>query len=171
MENWVGASHGFDEYMADLTSPLWTPRLLPHEFGLPANERARECFHFRVLHALCPELSQVPFAGSNPPWPTFGRTQDLRGRRARLVAAQAHRELNRRYRRLFGRATESSRQEVLAEAATLAREHAPDRSDEVWHVLDRRRTLSLLARDPAGLDARSRRIAWRLATVFLACIE
>ena len=171
MENWVGPSHGFDEYMADLTSPLWTPRLLPHEFGLTANERARELFHFHVLNALCPELARVPFVASNPPWPTFGRTQEVRGRRARRFAAQAHQELNRRYQRLLGRAADGSRPEALAEAAKLAREHAPDRSDEVWHVLDRRRGLSLLARDPAGLDARSRRTAWRLATVFLACMS
>jgi hypothetical protein len=171
MENWVGASHGFDEYMADLTSPLWTPRLLPHEFGLPANERARELFHFQVLNTLCPELARVPFAASNPPWPTFGRTQDVRGRRARRFVAQAHRELNRRYQRLLGRAPDGNRPEVLSETAKLARERAPDRSDEIWQVLDRRRGLSLLARDPTGLDARSRRTAWRLATVFLACIE
>ena len=93
MNNWIGGSHGFDEYLTDVTSPLWTPRLLPHEFGLPAPERLRELFHFHVLNELSPELARVPFAGSNPSWPTFGQTRPVRGRKVGLLGARASREL------------------------------------------------------------------------------
>ena len=171
MSNWVGASHGFDEYMTDLTSPLWTPRLLPHEFGLPATDRSRELFHFHVLTALSPELAGLPFGGSTPSWPTFGHARPTRGRRVRRVASKVRQEMRRRYEHQLGRSAEDAGLVALAEAATLARQCAPDRSHEIWLVLDRKRTLGLLARAPAGLDSRSRASLWRLATVFLVCLD
>lgn len=171
MNNWVGGSHGFDEYMTDLTSSLWTPRLLPYEFGLPASERSRELFHFHVLNELRPELAQLSFAGSNPSWPTFGRTRPARARRARLLATRARRELRRRYENRFRRAMEETRVAGLTEAAALARERVPESSHEIWQVLDRKQCLALLARRQTGLDVRSQRIVWRLATAFLVCVE
>jgi hypothetical protein len=171
MNNWVGGSHSFDEYMTDLTSPLWTPRLLSYEFGLPATERSRELFHFHVLNALSPELACVPFAGSTPSWPTFGRTRIERGRRVRLLAARARREVRRRYEYRLDRGTDENRLAGLAEAAALARQRLPEGSNGVWRVLDRKRVIELLARDPIGLDVRSQRAIWRLATVFLVCLD
>jgi hypothetical protein len=174
MSNWVGGSHGFDEYMADLTSPLWTRRLLPHEFGLPASDRSRELFHFHVLEALNPELARVPFAGSNPSWPSFGGAQRMRGqrvRRVRRIAGQAGREMRRRYEYLVNRPRVTVPSRGLPEAAALAREAAPESSHAVWQVIDRKRALSILARDPMALDRRSQSTVWRLATAFLVCLD
>jgi hypothetical protein len=171
MSNWVGASHGFDEYMTDLTSPLWTPRLLPHEFGLPGTDRSQELFHFHVLTALRPALASLPFGGSNPSWPTFGQMPTRRARRARRVASRAGQELQRRYEHLLGRIAEDSRVAALAESSRLALESAPERSHEVWQLLDRRRTLKMLGRDPLSADSRTRALMWRLTTVFLVCLD
>lgn len=167
MSNWVGGSHGFDEYMTDITSPLWTPRLLPHEFGLPATERSRELFHFHVLNTLSPELTRIPFGDSNPSWPTFGQTRPARGQRFRVLAAKARREMRRRYELRVSRPVGNRGVVGLAHAAALARLHAPDASDGVWEVLDRKKTLALLAKSPSTLDARRRSILWRVATAFL----
>jgi hypothetical protein len=171
MSNWVGASHGFDEYMTDVTSPLWTPRLLPHEFGLPATARSQELFHFHVLTALQPTLASLPFGSSNPPWPTFGQVPTRRARRARRVASRGGRELQRRYEYLRGRIAADSRVTALGESSRLALERVPDRPHEVWQLLDRRRTLKMLARDPLSADSRTRALMWRLATVFLVCLD
>jgi hypothetical protein len=170
MSNWVGGSHGFDEYMVDITSPLWSPRLLPHEFGLPPSARSRELFHFHVLGALRPELTRVPFAGSNPPWPTFGGTRTASGRRVRHVRRLATRvgnETRRRYEYRRGRRTDAR----LTEAAAIARQRVPEASHAVWQVIDRKRALAILARDPMALDIRSQRTIWRLATAFLVCLD
>jgi hypothetical protein len=135
--------------MTDITSPLWTPRLLPHEFGLPATERSRELFHFHVLNTLSPELTRIPFGDSNPSWPTFGQTRPARGQRFRVLAAKARREMRRRYELRVSRPVGDRGVVGLAHAAALAREHAPDASDGVWEVLDRKRTLALLAKSPS----------------------
>jgi hypothetical protein len=171
MSNWVGGSHGFDEYMTDLTSPLWTSRLLPHEFGLPATERSRELFHFHILNAINAELARVPFADSNPAWPTFGRTRPVRGRRVRQLAAKARREMRRRYEYRLHPGTDDRGVTGLTEAAALTHERVPEKSHRVWEIIDRRRALALLARAPAGLDARNQQSMWRLATVFLVCLD
>jgi hypothetical protein len=174
MSNWVGGSHGFDEYMADLTSPLWTHRLLQHEFGLPAADRSRELFHFHVLDALRPELTRAPFAGSNPSWPTFGVARKVRGRRihrARRIAGQVGHEMRRRYEYRLNRASLAHPHTGLTEAAVLAREAAPGNGHAVWQVIDRKRALGLLARDPMALDPRSQTTVWRLATAFLLCLD
>ena len=171
MANWVGAANGVDEYMEDLTSPLWTPRLLPHELGPPTIDRSRELFHFKVLNELAPELAEIPFAQLNPPWPTFGQRREVRGRRMRTLGARARRELQRRYENVARRGAAQSRVTGLTEATALARERVPDRSHEIWGLLDRGRTLALLERNPTVLDVRSQRFAWRLATVFLVCVD
>ena len=177
----VGASHGFDEYMADLTSPLWSPRLLPHLYGLPAPDRARELFHFHVLGVLAPGLERLPFVGLPPRWPTNEGSHALaprlpvqpRRRRLRVLTHKASRELQRRYELLRSpRATADAGDELLTEAAALALEHVPSEpGHDVWQMLDRKRTLDLLRRDPSRLDPRSKRIVWRLATVFTVCVD
>jgi hypothetical protein len=179
--SWVGASHGFDEYMADLTSPLWSPRLLPHLYGLPASDRARELFHFHLLSVLAPGLERLPFAGLPPVWPTDQESHTVaprlpvqpRRRRFRVLTYNMSRELRRRYALLRSpRAGAEDRDELLTEAAAIALEHVPvEPGHELWQMLDRRRTLDLLRRDPSSLDARSKRILWRLATVFLVCMD
>jgi hypothetical protein len=171
MSNWVGGGNGFNEYMMDVSVPLWTPRLLPQEFGLPATERARELFHFHVLNALSPELARRPFAGSNPSWPTFGRTRPARGRRVRTFAGRAGREMRRRYEYRVHRAPGGRGVSGLAQAAELTSQRMPERSHSIWQVVDRKRALALLTRAPAALDARSQRAMWRLATVILVCLE
>jgi hypothetical protein len=66
---------------------------------------------------------------------------------------------------------EENRVAGLTEAAALARERVPESSHEIWQVLDRKQCLALLARRQTGLDVRSQRIVWRLATAFLVCVE
>ena len=167
------AANGFDEYMLDLTAPLRTYALLPHELGLPAEERARELFHFHVLQSLAPEFTRLPFSESNPPWPTFGRNRPQRARRLQTAARRAERELLRRGRHLKDRRRAMSPEEdLLAGGVRLALDRAGAYPQhEVWRLVDRRRALSLLRRDPRGLDVRSRRNLWRLATVLLTCVE
>ena len=171
--NWVGASHAFDEYMSDSTAPLWSRRLLPYELGLSAGDRARELFHFYVLDALAPGLTRLPFSGSSPEWPTFGRSRPRRARKPRTAANLVRRELSRRYQYVAHRQPATLGETMLGDAARLAldRALAQPKSDDVWLILDRRRTLRLLSRDPRGLDIRSRRTAWRVATVFLSCLD
>ena len=171
MANWAGASHGFDEYMTDLTSPLWTSRLLPHEFGLTPDERSRELFHYHILKRISADFARAPFAGTNPSWPTFGPSRNTGAQRTRTLTAKAQRELSRRREYFLRRRNVERPAGGLAEATRLARERTPDRSHEVWDVLNHRRSLALLRRDPSALDPRSRRMCWRIATLFLACLE
>ena len=171
--NWAGASHAFDEYMTDLASPLLSRRLLPYELGLPAGDRARELFHFHVLEALSPELTRMRFSGSAPDWPMFGRNTPSRARKLRTATDRVGRELARRYQHMAHRSPAKLGERMLADAARGALDRAlgRPRSDDVWRILDRRRTVRLLGRDPRALDVRSRRNAWRLVTVFLSCID
>ena len=92
-------------------------------------------------------------------------------RRVRRVAGQGGREIRRRYEYLLNRGSLPGAGTGLPEAAALARQAAPERSHAVWQVIDRRRALRLLARDPMGLDRRSQSTVWRLATAFLVCLE
>jgi hypothetical protein len=159
--------------MTDLVAPLWSRRLIPYELALPAEDRARELFHYSVLHALEPELTRLPFSGSTPEWPTFGRARPARARKLRKAASLVQRELSRRYQHLAHRRPPMLGERMLGDAAAGALERAvghPE-TDDIWRVLDRRRTLRLLRRDPRELDVRSRRNAWRVATVFLAGVD
>ena len=173
LANWLGPSLSLDEYMTDLTAPLWSRRLIPYELGLPAGERARELFHYSVLDVLAPELTRLSFAESNPDWPTFGRTRPARARKSRKAASLVQRELSRRYQHLAHRRPAMLGERMLGDAAARALERAlgyPE-TDDIWRVLSRRRTIRLLTRDPRELDVRSRRNAWRVATVFLSGVD
>ena len=173
LANWLGPSLSLDEYMTDLTAPLWSRRLIPYELGLPAGDRARELFHYSVLDVLAPELTRLSFSQSNPDWPTFGRTRPARARKSRKAASLVQRELSRRYQHLAHRRPAMLGERMLGDAAAGALQRALGHpaSDDIWRVLDRRRTLRLLRRDPRALDVRSRRNAWRVATVFLTGVD
>jgi hypothetical protein len=149
MASWAGPTHGCAEYARDVTSPLWSPRLLPYELGAPAAEREREAFHAAVLPLLAPELTQVPYAGGG---------KGGVGHKARRAIEEVRRRV------VPGRPGPDPFDRVLASVRQAVAEH-PDHV--AWHVLDRRRVESLLARDAAGLDEMSRHYVWRIATVFL----
>jgi hypothetical protein len=157
MVNWAAPTQGIFECMGGETVPvLWTTRLLPHQLGQTAAERASERFHVPVLEELRPELLEVPFELMNHP-ATF--------------SAKVRSELVRRYR---------SRRRPSAAAggadprpdpfpATMAqvRELVLEQpGHEAWSVLDRRRVVGLLERDPLSLHSRARHQVYRLASVF-----
>jgi len=153
MGTWAGPTHGCAEWVRDVTSPLWSRRLLPDLLGLPAAERAAEGFHRRVVARLAPALVPLPFDD--------GRRWTEPPPRARLPA------------RLAGRlparpAALVPRDPVFAQ---LVREVAPFVLDQpahpAWAVLDRRRVERLLTGDGARLDFVRRQHVWRLATVFV----
>ncbi|MGZ8648425.1 MAG: hypothetical protein ACXW08_07340, partial [Solirubrobacteraceae bacterium] len=95
LEHWAGPSHSCVEWIKDTTSPTWSPRLLGHELGLPARERALQLFHMRVLEALAPDLVDVPFEGDRP-WPARQSAAQRRAARARTLARMALAEARRR---------------------------------------------------------------------------
>src|SRR5207253_11517762 len=61
MATWAGPSHGCVEFVRDTTSPLWSRKMVRHELGLPARERAREEFHRRVLQELDRRPAETPY--------------------------------------------------------------------------------------------------------------
>lgn len=95
LEQWAGPSHGCVEWVKDTTSPTWSPRLLGHELGLPARERALQLFHLRVLEQLAPELVDLPFEGDRP-WPARRSATQRRADHARALAGKALAEARRR---------------------------------------------------------------------------
>ena len=163
MAMWAGPSHGAIEPVRDTTSPLWSRRLLAHELGLPAGERAQERFALRVLEHLERRLVDVEFADGRP-WP--GRQGRLRRRveRGRALAAKALAEIARRTR--AGRP--GARQDSFARVQPLVRDRVLAQPDHpAWAVLDRPRVERLLAAPSAALDTMSRYYVWRLGQVFL----
>ena len=135
-----GGPHALDEYMTDLASPLLSRRLLPYELGLPAGDRARELFHFHVLEALSPELTRM--RSPDPPGlATFGRNPPERARKLRTATVRVRRELSSISAHgspLAGKA----RGENACRCGTSALERALGQptSDDIWRILDRRRT-------------------------------
>jgi hypothetical protein len=95
MARWAGPSHSCVEWIRDTTSPTWSPRLLPHELGLPARERALHLFHLRATEALAPQIVDVPFEGDRP-WPARQSALTRRTHRARTLARKALAEGRRR---------------------------------------------------------------------------
>lgn len=164
MGTWAGPTHGAVEFVRDTTSPLWSRRMLIHELGLAAGERAREHFHLRVLHELAPELVAVPFADGFT-W-SAGPSPSRHVARARTLAGKALAEVRRRVARPgeahgmhpdpFARV-----QALVGQAAVRRAEHP------AWEILDRSRVDELLTRPPGALDTMSRYYVWRLATVLL----
>jgi hypothetical protein len=176
MGTWAGPTHACVEWVKDTTSPLWSARLVPDLLGLPADERARELFHLRVLERLAPELVDVPFAGGGG-WPGRRSALARRAARARSLARKGRAEALRRAggalaaRRGAPAAAERSagappRDPFASVHAETAAAVAAQPEHPAWAVLDRGRVERLLARDPASLDEMSRYYVWRLAQAF-----
>ncbi|MFL5912001.1 MAG: hypothetical protein ACJ768_15690 [Gaiellaceae bacterium] len=147
MSTWAGPSHGAVEWVRDTTSPLWSRRLLKHELGLPARERAHQEFHRRVLQVLNQRLLDIPYEST-------GRRRTL----LRKVFAELHR-----------RRAAPSQDDPFVRILPEIRDVVLSQPDHpAWPLLDRARTEQLLAADAASLDTMSRYYAWRLATVFAA---
>lgn len=164
MGTWAGPTHGAVEWVRDTTSPLWSRRLLPHQLGLSAGERAREHFHLRVLRRLAPELVAVSFADGFS-W----ASRPSRLARARQLAGKAMAEARRRARVTRPAAGREPPADPFGRVQRLVLDAAAERAQHpAWEVLDRRRVEELLTREPAGLDTMSRYYVWRLATVLLA---
>ncbi|MGI8595205.1 MAG: hypothetical protein ACR2ML_12730 [Solirubrobacteraceae bacterium] len=185
LASWAGPSHGCVEWVKDTTSPIWSRRLLPHELGLPACERALELFHMRVLGELAPELIVVPFEGDRP-WPVHQSSAGRRLARARVLVRKGLAEARRRAPGPPGRQRPGGSGEPPPPGTTADLDAAPMPADPfdqtmaavreaglaepahpAWDVLDRGRIEALLTREPAALDPMSRAYVWRLATVFL----
>jgi hypothetical protein len=143
MTTWAGPSHGAVEWVRDTTSPLWSRRLLKHELGLPARERAHGEFHRRVLQVLNQRLTDIPYESAGH------RRTLLR----KVVAELRRRQAAAPQDDPFTRILPEIRDVVLSQA-----EHPG------WSLLDRGRVEELLASPPS--DTMSRYYAWRLATVF-----
>jgi hypothetical protein len=154
MATWAGPSHCCVEFVRDTTSPLWSRKMLRHELGLPARERARGEFHHQVLEELDRRLAEVPYEAP------------AHAGRARALTRKAVAELRRR--RAARRPAPVARgEDPFARILPEIREVVLSQPDhEAWPLLDRARVEALLASEPATLDTMSRYYAWRLATVF-----
>ena len=158
MVNWAAPVQGVFECMGGETAPaLWTTRLLPHQVGQSAQERAGERFHVPVLQELGPELLEVPFELMNHPstLPAKLRSELLRRSRHRLRRRSA--------------ATDGADEppdpfpDTMAQVRELVLEQP---QHEAWEVLDRKRVARLLGRDPLSVHSRARHQVYRLASVF-----
>jgi hypothetical protein len=166
MGTWAGPSHGCVEFVRDTTSPLWSVRMLPHELGLPAAERAREEFHLRVLERIAPDLVDIPFENDQP-WPSRQSELQRRAGRARVFAGKVRGELKRRASQPSpGPAAEAAGDPFAAVLAGVRTTVLDQPGHPAWALLDRPRVESLLGRGAGSLDAMSRYYVWRLATVF-----
>jgi hypothetical protein len=151
MPNWAGPLHTATEAMRDVTAPLWTATMLPHLLA----HRAGGNFHRALLRELRPSLLSVPFVGA---------TYD-RGVGAALLAF-AHRGRAEIERRLHGLPEQARDADPLPGAVKSVAELAlGDHDHPAWDVVDRKRALRLLRRDPARLDPRSREQVWRMAAL------
>jgi hypothetical protein len=156
MATWAGPSHGCVEWVRDTTSPLWSRRLLRHELGLPAAERAREVFHRRVLQELDRSLLEIPYESP------------ARAGRRRELARKAFAELRRRRQaaRKEPAPVEGGEDPFAAILPEIRDVVLSQPGHPAWPLLDRARVEALLGSAPAALDTMSRYYAWRLATVF-----
>jgi len=168
MAHWAGPSQSVYEWTSDTTSPLWSARLLPHEIGLPPEQRERELFHLRMLEELSPALTRIPFNGAPPRWPGFPSRNSSRIQHYRVLASKIAQELQRRAQAHLARSPDAG-DAFTAEALVETRRYALDApSHPAWDVLDRKRVLRLLSKAPATFDPRSRRYLLGLATIFAA---
>lgn len=168
MGTWAGPSHACVEPVKDTTSPLWSVRLLPQILGLPAEERARERFHLRVLERLEPRLVDIPFEGGGA-WPRDRSVLGSRVARARTLAGKAVGEARRRAVRRGGTAPAAGpvpEDPFAAVHREVGKAVAAQSGHPAWEVLDRERVERLLSRDPAALDVMSRYYVWRMGQVF-----
>lgn len=166
MTHWAGPSQSVHEWTRDALSPLWSARLLPHELGLPPEQRERELFHLWMLEELSPALVRIPFSGAPPRWPGFPSRRSSRLQHYRVLASKIAQELQRRTQAHLARGPGAG-DSFTAEALVETRRHALDTpSHPAWDVLDRKRVLRLLSKTPATFDPRSRRYLLGLATIF-----
>jgi hypothetical protein len=166
MARWAAPTHAAVEPIRDSTSPLWSARLLPDLLGLPAEARAREEFHLRVLEELAPELVDLPFEGGRP-WPARQTPLARRTARAKTLASKVRGELRRRRAGKAATTTAFPAHDPFAAALAEIRELVLGAEGHpAWAVLDRDRVERLLNTPAAGLDAMSRSYVLRLATVF-----
>jgi hypothetical protein len=170
MGTWAGPTHAAVEPIRDVTSVLWSRRVVPLLLAGTPDERRREAWHRGVLRELAPVLVSVPFQDGTD-W--VGRTNPHVAR-ARRLGAKVLREARRRQPR---RAVPA----VVAPAAptapppdprvrllALTREAlAADPGHPAWAVMERRDVEALLALPPDGLDEWRWLQVWRLATLFL----
>jgi hypothetical protein len=159
LSNWAGQIGAVGEYWRDAASPLWTAGLLPFQFGASLEDRAHDRFHLKVMEVLRPDLVHVPFGGASPSWNS-----------SRLMSL-AHKASAELARRTLGRVGLGGREVPTGDFILihqLAREIGalpPD--DSCWQVLDRRRTLRLLRRNPLALPPRERNQVYRLASALV----
>lgn len=67
MAGWAATGHGCVPYTkGDTICPLWSRRLLLHQLGPSAQDRAGDRFPHATLEALSPELSRIPYADRSP---------------------------------------------------------------------------------------------------------
>jgi len=167
--NWAAPAQCFYELVGDVTTPFWTAGLLKHAFALPISERQRELFHYELLMQVAPELTRVSFVGVDPAWPTFRAPAPGRGRKIQQASAKLATELRRRTTARLHAQDVAESDRIFADARAEARECVAAFPDHAaWAFLDRRRVARLLAYDPLRLDPRSRRLVWRLVSVFAA---
>lgn len=168
LAHWGGASQSVYEWTSDTFAPLWSARLLPHELGLPPEQRERELFHLGILEELSPALARIPFNGVPPRWPGFPTPRSNRVQHYRVLASKVAQELRRRAQAHLARSTDA-RDAFTSEALFETRRYARDYpSHPAWDVLDRKRVVRLLSKQPRTFDPRSRRYLLGLATIFAA---
>jgi hypothetical protein len=164
---WAAPSHMFFEQKNDTVTPLWFARVVPHQLAPSAGEREQELFHFHVLSQLSPPLASTDFDGTNPSWPVFGKNKATRRHAAEVVLRKATRELRRRARSRLQRSRDNDEDPFVKTMAEVRRSAAAHVDHPAWRYLDRARVERLLNTHPLQLDPRSRRLAWRLASVLL----
>jgi len=157
LSNWAGQIGATGEYWRDAASPPWTAGILPFQFGASTADRARDRFHLDALRALRPELVGVPFAGASPTWDST------------RVARLAHKSIDELARRL--RVHAPGARGGTPQTDDYLRLHRAlgdyvQQDLDVWRVLDRRRALRLVRRNPLTLHPRERQQVYRLSTVF-----
>jgi hypothetical protein len=168
LAHWAGPSQSVYEWTGDTFAPLWSARLLPHELGLPPEQRERELFHLGLLEELAPALARIPFNGVPPRWPGFPTRRSSRIQRYRVLGSKVVQELRRRAQAHAARSPDAG-DAFTAEALVETRRYALEApSHPAWDVLDRKRVLRLLSKAPATFDPRSRRYLLCLATIFVS---
>lgn len=174
---WAGPTHAAVEPIRDVTSVLWSRRMLPHLLAGSVADRRRERLHREVVGRLVPDLFAAAFQDGTS-WTDRGPVHHPRVRRARTLAAKARREARRRMARRrsaspplgepAAREAPAAVEDPQARLIALTRGAlAADAGHPAWLVLDRDRVEALLATPTSALDEWRWYQVWRLATLFL----